>query len=275
MPNVSFVSIHSIYDTHMHRSLHVHDSICELTLITDGKGEYIYNHEKYKIQTGDVVIANAGDLHELISDTEQEIGHYVIGMKNLKMIGKNLNQIIKTGDACVIHLADEYSMVKNLIEQLYALSSSDKERNEYPKQLISAAILYMACSKTKSDEKEKESLNCDFFFRRVNRYIDEHLTEDFRLQDIAAFLSCSDSYLRHRYKEQTGASIRKYIIKRRIGLAQTLLISTDLPIKDVATYAGYNNVDYFSTSFAKEVGRTPSGYRENYFQGYKGDKNQT
>ena len=59
-----------------------------------------------------------------------------------------------------------------------------------------------------------------------------------------------------------GVPPMQYVIKRRIGEAQTLLMDTDLPVAVISEQLGYSNPWNFSTAFRKCVGMSPSQYRE-------------
>ena len=56
----------------------------------------------------------------------------------------------------------------------------------------------------------------------------------------------------------------QYLLRRRIGEAQTLLISTDLPVTTIAGMVGYDTQSYFNLQFSKNVGMPPKKYRQNY-----------
>ena len=58
----------------------------------------------------------------------------------------------------------------------------------------------------------------------------------------------------------------QYIIRRRIGEAQNLLIGTDRSITEIAFSCGYNNSNYFQSVFKRLVGMTPGQYRRDWVQ---------
>ena len=90
----------------------------------------------------------------------------------------------------------------------------------------------------------------------------------------AAALGCSVPYLAHTFKDATGYSPIQYAIRRRIGLAQTLLISTDHSATRIATMVGYDNTNYFNSLFTRIVGTTPIQYRKKYLEALRGERNQ-
>ena len=56
----------------------------------------------------------------------------------------------------------------------------------------------------------------------------------------------------------------QYVLRRRIGEAQTLLITTDLPVTRIAAQVGYDNPSHFNAQFAKAVGMAPRTFRREY-----------
>ena len=50
--------------------------------------------------------------------------------------------------------------------------------------------------------------------------------------------------------------------RRRIGEAQTLLVTTDLSITEVSARIGYDNISYFNNQFKKFTGLSPQSYRK-------------
>ena len=56
----------------------------------------------------------------------------------------------------------------------------------------------------------------------------------------------------------------QYIMSRRIGKAQSLLISTDYSITDIAFMVGYHDSNYFINIFKKTVGTSPLKYRKSW-----------
>ena len=56
----------------------------------------------------------------------------------------------------------------------------------------------------------------------------------------------------------------QYLLRRRIGEAQTLLITTDYSITTIAGMVGYETHSYFNSQFTKHVGMSPMKYRQNY-----------
>ncbi len=82
------------------------------------------------------------------------------------------------------------------------------------------------------------------------------------LRDLAATLHVSPSRASHLVRELFGTSYRELLKGERIERAKSLLVSTDLPIKEIARRAGVDNPYYFSRLFRQVVGCTASDYRK-------------
>ena len=85
--------------------------------------------------------------------------------------------------------------------------------------------------------------------------------QDITLRNIADACACSESTISHLFKEYTGQSVKRYINSLRLKRAEEFLVSTDLPISNIALLCGYVNTNYFSTAFKKEFGASPNQYR--------------
>lgn len=64
------------------------------------------------------------------------------------------------------------------------------------------------------------------------------------------------------FKRATGLSPSQYFIRLRMSRARHLLLETDLSIIDIGLDVGYSSPSHFSQVFRREVGVTPSAYRQ-------------
>lgn len=71
----------------------------------------------------------------------------------------------------------------------------------------------------------------------------------------------SPSHLNRRIKSITDLSTTGFIFNIRLNRAKRLLITTQKQIGEIASECGFNDFAYFSRSFKKEFGLTPSQYQ--------------
>lgn len=94
--------------------------------------------------------------------------------------------------------------------------------------------------------------------------IDTNYTDySFSLQLVADKFGVSLSYLSQFFKEKTGSTVLEYITNLKMNRAKELLLSTSLPLKDVAEQIGYVNVSSFIRRFKQVTGMTPGEYKKN------------
>jgi AraC family transcriptional regulator len=97
---------------------------------------------------------------------------------------------------------------------------------------------------------------------QVSEYINDHLTENLSLKELAALVEMSPHYFTSLFKQSTGLSAYQYVIHRRMERAKRLLCKQRLSIVEVAQEVGFQNQSHFSNVFRKYTGATPRSYRE-------------
>lgn len=97
----------------------------------------------------------------------------------------------------------------------------------------------------------------------AEEFIAEHFAEpDVSLTRLCRALSVSKSYFSPVFKAQTGMTFVEYLTRLRMERAQELLTSTDLKSYEIAERTGFVDAHYFSLTFRKQVGVTPTEFRE-------------
>lgn len=255
------------------RPLHRHDSICEILLIYKGTGTYHVEGREYPLSEGSVIYYNQGDLHEVESEMENEIGSYCIGITNLRRKGLPLNHLTAPGEPHVRQAESLFPILQSMCEQMFELEGTNTE-GKLSAQLLCATFITLTSRLEKFPVTAEAKSEEEQMVLRIRNYLNQNFTDDITLDSVAEALGCSSTYVSHVFKKATGRTPIQYVIKRRIGHAQTLLISTDYSASQIATMVGYDNTNYFSTLFSKVVGMSPTKYRQFYKEEMKGSQHQ-
>ena len=93
------------------------------------------------------------------------------------------------------------------------------------------------------------------------RYIDMHFTEDLTLEETARKFGLSRSGFGVLFPQHTGTTFKRYLAKRRIEYAITLLRSTQLTVQQIAGMCGYKDLSTFHRNFTKVTGVSPTTFR--------------
>lgn len=113
-----------------------------------------------------------------------------------------------------------------------------------------------SCESTNDDTQDQKAR-----VGRIIRYINEHLGCELKRDDLAEKVNLSPDYMTKIFKAETGITIKEYIIRQKMCMAQSLLRTTSLPISFVAAKVGYPNLSHFSYSYKKEFGISPQEER--------------
>lgn len=102
--------------------------------------------------------------------------------------------------------------------------------------------------------------------RRVQAYIQDHMSEDLSLHTIAEHVSLHPVYLSKIYKLETSENLTDYSFSLRMEKAIYLLKESNCKVYEIGSQLGYQNPAYFIKVFKKHYGKTPQEFREKSFK---------
>lgn len=92
-------------------------------------------------------------------------------------------------------------------------------------------------------------------------FVDEHYMEELSLDKLSTRFFLSREHISRRFKQEMGMTLSSYVIQLRINQAKRWLSETDEKMYSIALKLGYQDENYFSRLFKKNVGMTPLEYR--------------
>jgi transcriptional regulator GlxA family with amidase domain len=104
----------------------------------------------------------------------------------------------------------------------------------------------------------------DEFVQRVQDHIDSHLSAPIQSDALARMFGVSPRTLARRFRAATDSGVSAYVQQARILLAKKLLETTDQPIEQIRTAAGYLDPAAFRRAFRQAAGISPRQYRTTY-----------
>lgn len=150
--------------------------------------------------------------------------------------------------------------VDNLNKVFSEIPRYPREKLEAFASMLPVLADYIESNNLISDTKETLGM-------MIKRYIKNNLTEKITLSDIAWHLHCSTVTLTEHFKKEFGITIMEYVTQKRMQMAVRLLANSDTSIREISESCGFSDIEYFSKSFKKHHGISPSEWR-------KGIKNQ-
>ena len=272
-PELLYATRQTVASSTVTRAVHRHERFTEMLYVYQGAGQYIAGGYSYPIRTGDILLYNQGDLHEVTSSLHHEIGTFCFGISGLHLRGLPEGHFTRAETGFVRPAVDEIDHIQSLCEMIYEHA---ERRTGYSDEIVSHLLpaLVLLAASLPPDARAADQPHNLVLANRIRQYLGTHITEQIKLQDIGEALSMSPYHLAHIFKDMTGMSPIHYMIRCRIGEAQNLLISTDYSATQIAAIVGYTNVNHFNAIFAKLVGLPPIRYRRSYLENMQGRRLQ-
>ncbi len=110
-------------------------------------------------------------------------------------------------------------------------------------------------------DDETYSSNINFLQQITDIIFREMQNSDFFPEGLANEMFITTTHLNRKIKAIAGMNTMSYVNNVKLNRAKKLLVTTQRPIGDIATECGFNDFSYFSRSFKKEFGMTPSQYQ--------------
>ena len=86
---------------------------------------------------------------------------------------------------------------------------------------------------------------------------------DISLDEVSREVNISPYYFSKLFKDSTEQNFIEYLTNLRMDKAKELLLTTDSSMKEICSMVGYADPNYFSRTFKKNIGVTPTEYKEN------------
>ena len=109
--------------------------------------------------------------------------------------------------------------------------------------------------------RQKASEKSTGLIEQAKEYILNNYSRDISLDDVSRQVNISPYYFSKIFKEETAEGFVEYLTRIRIEKAKELLTTTECSMKEICSMVGYADPNYFSRTFKKNVGVTPTDYK--------------
>ena len=240
----------------------------EIMAVNSGSGEYTTENEVYPMQPGDVFVFSSNEVHCITRAGEDGLSITNLHFEPRYLAGG------EEGDSfipfCFSHSpsfenripaerADE--LRRNLLRIRGELLQGSAEYAVAVKAHLYLILIALLRHHAYRSPTEAQTRNRLSGILAGYDYIDRHLCEPLRLEDIAGAAGLSPNYFSHIFRRLNGISLWDYITARRIERAAKLLGEGDRTILEVALLSGFNNTVHFNKTFRRHKGMTPTQYR--------------
>ncbi|WP_164821507.1 AraC family transcriptional regulator [Paenibacillus koleovorans] len=153
--------------------------------------------------------------------------------------------------------AADTAIIGRLNEMLDRMESGSAEEADRAAAQLESLLLELAQRLARS----QPSLTRSGTASDVLNYMADRLQEPLEAEGIAAANHISVPTLRRLVSKQTGYSLHEYLHRLRVAEAKKLLLTTDMPVKEIARLLQYDDPLYFSRVFKRMAGVSASEFR--------------
>ena len=259
-----YVGFHDFRKQAPQQEPHIHTDVTEFLYFSEGSGSCVIDEKEYAVNAGDLVVYNAGTTHV---DNFGQL--FFCGATDILIKGLPTNHFLSSDQAPVIHAGPPGAALQSILTSLNQIAATEQSLSYNACQLLYQSFLYqileLQCLQD-SDPSTKASHQAVTLRKgqQIREYVDAHITASISLKEIAEYFNTSTSYVSRVFKQITGCTLTKYQEQHRVGLAQTLLLTTTFSMADIARQVGYSNQQYFSKQFLDITGFTPTQYRKRF-----------
>ena len=234
---------------------HWHDYF-EFELIIEGRATHCLNNGVISLGRGDAYLLSSLDLHRLTFESDVKLINLRFGEGFLP---QKLNDLMLSMNAISCHFEPhELTYVLSRLERLKMEQAADRVFCTEISTSIISEIIYMIIRKFTKHEKSELSSTV----QRAMTYMLKNFRSDISLISVAEQISVTPQYLGSLFKESVGVTFHEYLNNLRLKYACSLLLSTDMAVKEIAFSSGYNSVEHFMYTFKKRFYMTPTEYRK-------------
>lgn len=232
-----------------------------LILIYDGKGFFENGEQSASGKTGDVIFFPKNKPKTLKTHSTHLLKFYTVNFQCFFFDEEDGKYKVKEPILpfeFVTHIKDgkTYQRLFNLFDRLWRLYLTNSAYSQMRQREVIAQILdiLLQCK-----NKEYASLGNRQRVDKVIQYMISNYKEKLTLSKLADFAGISTSYLSSIFRMETGKSPIDYLISLRITMAKQLL-QDGFAVAKAAKETGFSDVYYFSNTFKKLEGISPSEY---------------
>ncbi len=258
-----------------HRNMFEHKhSDFEISLILRGEGLYHFKDGICDIHAGDVFVLGSNQIHcitDVYGDGDMALFNIQMESSLFWSSSQNLlneNHLKLFNDRCARFRGD-IPIAKKMKERILEIREESISRRAGYKIRMYACLmsligeLVLECGVEFDSETDVKKASYKHM-ERAMKYIDEHLSEEFSLEDVALCAGYSKNYFSTLFTQLNGLSLWDYITIKRISISKSLLIEGDMSITEIAARSGYSNLSNFNRHFRRLVGTSPREYAALY-----------
>lgn len=222
-----------------------------------GTGWFEFENKRYVVSAGDIILCNRNTLCRYSTSSEDPWSVYWVYFRFNYM--EILYPKLTEKNFQVHHFGLDHSLIRYFMEILQKRSFGYANSYLfYASQTLGQLLAYLHLNQ--SIENEKGSNKYSAIITHMNNNLDKLISTS----QLAQMADVSKDHFIRVFTQCYGYTPLDYFIRLKMQKACNDLLSTELPIKTIATNLGYEDPYYFSRIFKHKIGISPKIYRSNH-----------
>lgn len=248
------------YGGDWHSTPHVHN-YTELFYIIGGQGQFCIEDDLFPVRADQLVIVNPNLIHIEVSYDAHPLEYIVVGIEGFELSANEDHN-----GFCIFSFSQGNSTLacmQNILQEMQNRKTHYQTLcRSYMEIMVVQLIRDASLSAAELPPQPMNNRLCT----AVRRYIDNHYKEPLTLDLLAEEANVNKYYLAHAYKQAYGISPISHMLSCRIQEGKRLLLDTDLTLSQISSILGFSSASYFSQSFRKAEGISPTEYQKQHRQ---------
>ena len=237
----------------------------KIILFLSGRAAYGIEGKSYTLESGDLIVVPSGCIHrpELAPGAPYERVIVYISSEFLRASGTPGCDL----ESCFTQARTQFRFVlrpgAGRRSFTAALSALEQEQSgqHFGSELMARALFLqflIGVSRGMAENRLEyvSSSACDEKIVAILQYLSLHLTEELRIDDLAARFYISKYHMMRRFKEETGYTIHNYVVTKRLMLAREK-IADGMPVGEACYACGFGEYSAFARAYKKQFSVSP------------------
>lgn len=268
------VSIHYLQPDNIIRQEAEQHDFWEMVYVHKGVATCSSNDKTFDLKEENILFHQPNEMHSLTCDKGSEVA--VISFdclseamrfftaKHVKLNHKQKNMILELVD--IANKTYNTTFYNSDVELMELLPNPTLGGEQLIKNYLEMLMIDIMRTLT-----EKETGNTVFLqdaeinnklAEEIIKILKDNVYQRLSVDDISKKINYSKAYIFRQFKAATGKSIMDYYISLKIKTAQDLLLVDNVSIKEISEKLAFDTPNYFSKTFKKITGETPSEYKK-------------
>lgn len=236
---------------------HWHTNL-ELVYLLMGEAKIVVNDQIHEAQSGDIIIFNTNDIHriEAVSD---EIHYYSLVLDHKFCNDQGFDTMNND-----FNVVTEDLEMRNIFQIIGHEMNKEKKYYQDAVRALSITMLILLFRNQRVAKEQRIDTDVPqvHYVKEAMEYIHQHYDQDLSLDEIANHVGISKYHFSRVFKDVTSLTINQYINNLRCKQARQLLLTTELPVSQIAEQTGFRSVSYFTKAYKRLFSQTPTESRK-------------